>query len=55
MSHQTDSRYCLRGGQWIEVARHDQRNDDATGVFSEFFYERRGDSLVLVKKHPMGP
>lgn len=55
MSHQTDSRYCLEAGRWIQVARHVQRQDESTDTFMEYFYERRGDSLVLVKQHPMEP
>ena len=55
MSHQTDNRLCLKGQDWIEVARHDQIVDEKTSVFMEYFYERRGDSLVLVKKQPLEP
>lgn len=55
MSHQTDNRLCLQGGNWIEVSRHDQIVDEKTNVFMEYFYERRGDSLVLVKKQPLEP
>ena len=47
---QVESRYCLTSGQWVEVARREQRWDDDRGGAFERFYELRGDSLVLVRE-----
>ena len=50
---QIETRYCLAGGRWVAVWRREQEYDDDTQALTESIYERRGDSLVLVRSGPM--
>lgn len=45
----TSSEHCREGGRWVEVRREAQ-DDLADGVYLKTTYERRGDSLVVVRR-----
>jgi len=49
---QIETHYCLTNDEWVEVARREQQWSDSLGGAWETYYERRGDSLVVVREGP---
>ena len=44
-----DAEFCRVNGTWTEMSRRENQIDERTGVAVKRRYERRGDTLVLVK------